>query len=41
MRNKFQILTKTIDNNFVVLLVMETKVDDSFPSNQFLFNGYR
>ena len=40
IRNKFQFLASQVINNVDVLLVSETKLDDSFPTAQFLLNGF-
>ena len=40
IRNKFQFLEKEICANLDILLISETKLDDSFPSAQFLLNGF-
>lgn len=38
--NKFDQLKSTIGNNIDVLVLTETKLDDSFPSSQFILDGY-
>ena len=40
IRNKCQILASQIINNVDVLLVYETKFDDSFPTTQILLDGF-
>ena len=40
IRNKFQLLASQIINYVDVLLVSETKLDDSFPTAQFLLDGF-
>ena len=40
IRNKFEALKFIIDNNIDILLISETKLDDSFPSAQFLIKGF-
>ena len=40
IRNKFQFLASQITNNVDILLVSETKLDDSFPTAQFLLDGF-
>ena len=40
IRNKFQFLASQVINNVDVLLVSETKLDDSFPAAQFLLGGF-
>ena len=41
VRNKFQALKFIIDNNIDIFLISETKLDDSFPTAQFLIKGFR
>ena len=38
--NKFQFLEKEVCANLDILLILETKLDDSFPSAQFLLDGF-
>ena len=40
IRNKFQFLASQVINNIDVLLVSEIKPDDSFPTAQFLLDGF-
>ena len=40
VRNKFEILQEVIGNNIDVLLISETKLDASFPSRQFILDGF-
>ena len=40
IRNKFQFVTSEIIDSVDVLLVSETKLDDSFPTAQFLLDGF-
>ena len=40
IRNKFEALKFIIGNNIDILLISETKLDDSFPSAQFLIKGF-
>ena len=40
IRNKFQFLASQVINNLDVLLVSETILDNSFPTAQFLFDGF-
>ena len=40
MKNKFDILTNQITGNGDVMVISETKLDDSFPENQFKIPGY-
>ena len=38
--NKFESLSFMVENNVDMLLISETKLDDSFPSGQFKICGY-
>ena len=40
IRNKFEALKFIIDNNIDIFLISETKLEDSFPSAQFLIKGF-
>ena len=40
LRNKFESLKSLMVGNIDILVITETKLDDSFPSNQFLIEGY-
>ena len=40
IRNKFEMLSDQIKGNIDVLLVSETKIDDSFPIGNFLIDGF-
>ena len=40
IRNKFEFLEKVICDNLDILLISETKLDDSFPSAQFLLDEF-
>ena len=40
VRNKSEALTYIIDNNTDLLLISETKLDDSFPTTQFQMEGF-
>ena len=40
LRNKFEMLQEVIGNNIDVLLTSETILDASFPSNQFILDGF-
>ena len=40
IRNKFEALKYIIDNNTDLLLISETKLDDSFPIAQFQMKGF-
>ena len=40
VRNKFEALTYIVDNNIDLLLISETKLDDSFPTVQFQMKGF-
>ena len=38
--NKFEALRSLVENRIDVLVISETKIDESFPSNQFLIEGF-
>lgn len=40
IRNKFDLLISRINDDLDVLLICETKIDDSFPTAQFLMSGF-
>ena len=40
LRNKFESIKPIISPNFDIFLVSETKLDESFPNNQFSISGY-
>ena len=40
LRNKFGYLIEQITGNIYILMISETKLDSSFPTGQFLINGY-
>ena len=40
LRNKFDSLIEQITWNIDILIISETKLDTSFPTGQFLINGY-
>ena len=40
IRNKFDHLMAAVLGNFDILLITETKIDSTFPANQFYLNGY-
>ena len=40
VRNKFDLLVDQIKGNVDVLVISETKLDDSFPADQFKVAGY-
>ena len=39
-RNKFEALSKLIINNVNIIMVSETKIDDTFPVSKHCINGY-
>ena len=39
IRNKFELFSQQIIGNVDVLMISETKIDDSFPVGQFLIEG--
>ena len=41
LRNKFESISELIKGNFDIFLINETKLDASFPSNQFAMSGYK
>ena len=41
IRNKFEALQQIIKNNLDILVVSETKLDNTFPDKQFSMDGYR
>ena len=41
IHNKFEQLVENIDINVDILFILETKLDDSFPINQFYIEGYQ
>ena len=40
IRNKFEMLSNSIIGNLNILMISETKLDSTFPSNQFTIEGY-
>ena len=40
MTHKFEQLKEIIGNNLVILTIVETKLDSSFPDDQYLIDGY-
>ena len=40
LRNKSDYLIEQITGNIDILMILETKLDSSFPTGQFLVNGY-
>ena len=40
LRNKFELLPFQIKDNIDILMLSETKLDESFPNSQFLINGF-
>ena len=40
LRNKFEVLQYIINRNLDIILLSETKLDDSFPSAQFMLKNY-
>ena len=40
IRNKFEPLVSFINNNLHILMISETKIDDTFPDSQFLIKGF-
>ena len=40
IRNKFEFLEKDLASNIDLLMISETKIDNSFPKGQFLIKGF-
>ena len=40
IRNKFEFLVKDLASNVDLLMISETKIDNSFPNGQFLIKGF-
>ena len=40
LRNKFELLTHQIKDDIDILMISETKLDESFPTSQFFMNGF-
>ena len=40
IKNKFDSLVELVEENVDILLILETKVDSSFPTAQFLIDGF-
>ena len=40
LRNKFELLVDQVKGNIDVLMISETKIDDSFPLGNFLIGGF-
>ena len=40
IRNKFDMLSTFIGDNIDILVITETKIDNSFPTKQFLMAGF-
>ena len=40
IRNKFELLVEAVMGNADILMVTETKIDESFPTNQFIIPGF-
>ena len=40
IRNKFEMLSNSIKGNLDILMISETKLDSTFPSNQFTVEGF-
>ena len=41
LQNKFESISELIKRKFDIFLINETKLDASFPSNQFSMSGYK
>ena len=40
VRNKFEMLKEVVDNKIDILLISETKLDDTLPLNHFILEGF-
>ena len=40
MKSKYESLVKYVDNNLDILMLSETKIDDTFPESQFLIESF-
>ena len=40
IRNTFEPLVSFLNNNIDILMISETKIDDTFPDSQFLIEGF-
>ena len=40
LRNKFELLVEQVKGNINVLMISETKIDDSFPLGNFIIGGF-
>ena len=40
LRNKFELLMHQIKDNIDILMLSETKLNESFPTSQFFINGF-
>ena len=40
LRNKFDLFSEQVNGSIYILMVAETKLDDSFPEAQFLIEGF-
>ena len=40
IRNKFHLLTDNISDKIDILMISETKLDNSFPKSEFMLPGY-
>ena len=40
LQNKFEPLVKLVQERVAILVISETKIDESFTSNQFMIDGY-
>lgn len=41
LKNKFDLLCEKIKGSIYVFMILETKLDDSFPQGQFLIEGFQ
>ena len=40
IRNKFELLVEAVMGNVDILMVTETKIDETFPTSQFIIPGF-
>ena len=40
IRNKFDMFVEQVKGNIDILMISETKIEDSFPIGQFIIDGY-
>ena len=40
IRNKIELLSEAVTGNIDILMISETKIDESFPTSQFIISGF-